>query len=103
MFLVEANSLSNSVLSFSLTARSPVLAKIIETDMLESVTGQLILKDIGAKAMDFLLKFLYSGTLKSVVGLGNEAICELINAATKVRIKQFSCVMNVENELFIAY
>jgi hypothetical protein len=63
------------VLSFSLTARSPVLARIIETDMLERVTGQLTLKDIGAKAMDFLLKFLYSGKLKSVVGLGTEAVC----------------------------
>jgi hypothetical protein len=73
------------VLSFLFTARSPVLAKMVETDMAEGITGRLVLKDIGAKALEFLLKFIYSGRLESMAGLDCDAVTELINAGTKVK------------------
>jgi hypothetical protein len=73
------------VLSCLFTARSPVLAKIVESEMAEGLSGKLILKDIGAKALEFLLKFIYSGRLESVAGLDFDAVTELINAGTKVK------------------
>jgi hypothetical protein len=40
---------------------------------------------VGAKALEFLLKFMYSGRLESVAGLDCDAVAELINAGTKVK------------------
>jgi hypothetical protein len=56
-----------------------------ESEMAEGLSGMLILKDIGAKALEFLLKFIYSGRLESVAGLDCDAVAELINAGTKVK------------------
>jgi hypothetical protein len=45
----------------------------------------IVLDDIGAKAFEFLLKFIYTGSLGSVVGLDCDAINEILGACSKVK------------------
>jgi hypothetical protein len=71
------------------TARSPVLAEMVEPDWLrgEGLQKTIVLEDIGAKAFEFLLKFIYTGSLGSVVGLDCDAVKEILDACNKVRRK----------------
>jgi hypothetical protein len=70
------------------TARSPILAKMVETNRLtqQGMEGTIFLDDIGAKAFEFLLKFVYTGSLESVVGLDCDAVTEVLDACRKVKL-----------------
>jgi hypothetical protein len=59
---------------------------MVETDRLtqQGTEGTIVLGDIGAKAFEFLLKFIYTGSLGSVVGLDCDTINEILGACSKV-------------------
>jgi hypothetical protein len=70
------------------TARSQILAKMVETNRLtqQGMEGTIFLDDIGAKAFEFLLKFIYTGSLESVVGLDCDAVTEVLDSCRKVKL-----------------
>jgi hypothetical protein len=78
----------NCVFLSDSTARSPILAKMVETNRLtqQGIEGTIFLDDIGAKAFEFLLKFIYTGSLESVVGLDCDAVTEVLDACRKVKL-----------------
>jgi hypothetical protein len=78
----------NCVFLSDSTARSPILAKMVETNRLtqQGIEGTIFLDDIGAKAFEFLLKFIYTGSLGSVVGLDCDAVTEVLDACRKVKL-----------------
>jgi hypothetical protein len=57
---------------------------MLETDMTEGISGTLVLKDVGAKALEFLLDFAYTGKLGSLSGLDIDVLAEITNASSKV-------------------
>ena len=46
-----------------LSARSPVFAAMLQHEFLEKKTGENRLEDVGRKALEVLLEFIYSGTI----------------------------------------
>jgi hypothetical protein len=73
------------------SARSPIFGKILETKLMQEglLEGTIILDDNGAKKFEFLLKFIYTGSLGSVVGLDYYAVKEILDACSKVKYGDF--------------
>jgi hypothetical protein len=67
------------------TARSAVLAEMVGPDWLrgKGLQETMVLEDIGAKAFEYLLKFIYTVSLASVVGLDCDDVKEIIDACNK--------------------
>jgi hypothetical protein len=75
----------------STTARSPILAKMVENNgftqqQLLLVEETIVLQDVGGKAFEFLLKFIYTGSLGSVVGMDCIDVTEILDACGKVKV-----------------
>jgi hypothetical protein len=85
-------------------ARSPILSKMVEMDLLaqQDKEGTIVLTDLGAKAFEFLLKFIYTGSLECVVGLDCDSVKEILDACTKVRIVKLSFAINL-NAVFLYF
>jgi hypothetical protein len=68
-----------------------VLAELVEPNWLrgDGLQGTIVLKDIGAKAFEFLLNFIYMQNLESVVGLDCDAVKEILDACSKVKNGDF--------------
>jgi hypothetical protein len=71
--------------------RSPVFAAMLESDLAEVQSGTLIITDMSSKAMKELLKYLYTGSLKTTPDTTMEIdlVAELLNASEKVHLKLF--------------
>lgn len=55
---------------------------MFETMMQESATGRVEVHDLGSKAMEIVLSYIYTGTLNNT---WIEVAAEVINAAEKVQ------------------
>jgi hypothetical protein len=81
-------------------ARSPILAEMVEIGLLglakKGTEGTIvILTDLGAKALEFLLKFIYTGSLECVLGLDCDSVKEILDACRTVRIVKLSFAINL--------
>lgn len=68
-----------------IAARCPVFAKIFGSDFLEGSSGEVIVDDVGAKTMQILLKYWYSGEILPS-WKDDDIIFEFIYAAGKYQI-----------------
>jgi hypothetical protein len=66
-----------------------VFAAMLESDLAEAQSGTLIITDMSSKAMKELLRYLYTGSLKTTPEtiLEIHLFAELLNASEKVRLK----------------
>jgi hypothetical protein len=82
------------------SVRSPVFSAMLESNLAEAQSGTLIIKDMSSKGMKELLRYLYTGSLKTTPDsiLEIDLVAELLNASEKVRLKlsaiQSSLVFN---------
>jgi hypothetical protein len=56
----------------------------------ENRNGLSVLKDLSSEAMEFLLQYIYSGSVDKInVALGRDCFPEIVYAADKVRLQSF--------------
>jgi hypothetical protein len=68
----------------------------------EGMEGTIVLGDIGAKAFEFLLKFIYTGSLESVIGLDCDAVTEILDACRKVKL-WFIFIIDVKYLFYVEF
>jgi len=69
-----------------LAARSAVLQRMFATEMMERITGELVVDDIGSDAVQMILEYIYCGSVDLDIETDSKEklIMELIYAADKV-------------------
>jgi hypothetical protein len=64
---------------------------MLESDLAEAQSGTLIINDMSSEAMKELLRYLYTGSLKTTPDtiMELDLVAELLNASEKVRLKSY--------------